>query len=185
MRILVIGGNRFFGKRLVSKLLDSKADVTLLNRGLLGDPFGDKVKRIAADRKQLSHELPQLKNEKWDVVYDQACYEAEDARKSCQTFSGLVKHYVFTSSESVYAWKGDLKEEDFDPATYRFDSDADRNVNYAEAKRQCETIFTQQNAFPLTSFRFPFVVGPDDYTRRLRFHVEEISQKVVDLRKSA
>lgn len=36
-RCEVIGGNRFFGKRLVSLLLEQKHDVTILNRGQLLD----------------------------------------------------------------------------------------------------------------------------------------------------
>lgn len=39
-RILILGGTRFFGKRLVERLLeDSKNEVTILTRGETSDPL--------------------------------------------------------------------------------------------------------------------------------------------------
>lgn len=59
-RVLVIGGNRYFGKRLVSHLLERGDDVTLLNRGNLDDGFGDRVRRIKMDRVMLQPGHPLL-----------------------------------------------------------------------------------------------------------------------------
>ena len=46
MKILVIGGTRFFGIHMVKELLDRGHDITIATRGLTPDNFGDKVKRI-------------------------------------------------------------------------------------------------------------------------------------------
>src|SRR6476469_8235912 len=102
MKTLVIGGNRFFGKRLVSRLLDAGHDVTLLNRGQLDDGFGERVRRFRLDRRELREGHPALSQERWDVVYDQACYQADEAQGACRAFAGRVSRYVFTSSMSVY-----------------------------------------------------------------------------------
>ena len=42
-RILVIGGTRFFGLRLVEGLLEAGHAVTLATRGRAADPFGGRV----------------------------------------------------------------------------------------------------------------------------------------------
>ena len=71
MKILVIGGNRFFGKRLVRKLVDHKHDVTILNRGNISDDFLETVKRINVDRSNQTAFLAAIQDNDWDIVYDQ------------------------------------------------------------------------------------------------------------------
>lgn len=174
-RVLVIGGNRFFGKRLVTHLLTSaKYEVTLLNRGQAADDFGDRVQRIRLDRKTLAADTPQLRRQSWDVVYDQVCYDAPEAEAAGLAFRDKVGHYVFTSSQSVYDGGCDLHESAYDPLTHDFSTRVNRDQDYSEAKRQAEAAFFQKAPFPVTAVRFPIVHGPDDYTQRLVFHVERI-----------
>ena len=45
MKVLVLGGTRFFGIHLVDELLKSNCDVTIATRGLTSDSFGNKVKK--------------------------------------------------------------------------------------------------------------------------------------------
>jgi nucleoside-diphosphate-sugar epimerase len=49
-KILVLGGTRFFEKKLVEQLIREEDDVTIVTRGQASDPFGDTVKRLKADR---------------------------------------------------------------------------------------------------------------------------------------
>lgn len=44
MKILVLGGTRFFGRRLVHMLIEDGHDVTIATRGLAQDDFGSSVK---------------------------------------------------------------------------------------------------------------------------------------------
>lgn len=173
-RVLVIGGNRFFGKRLVARLLADGHKVTLLNRGQATDDFGEHVERIRLDRKTLTKETTELRGRSWDVVYDQVCYDAPEAEAACGAFGGKVGHYVFTSSQSVYDGGCDLAESTFDPRTHDYASRVNRDQDYSEAKRQAEAAFFQKATVPVTAVRFPIVLGPDDYTQRLVFHVERI-----------
>ena len=46
MKVLVLGGTRFFGIHLVDELLKSNCDVTIATRGLTSDSFGNKVKEV-------------------------------------------------------------------------------------------------------------------------------------------
>lgn len=50
MKILVIGGTRYFGIHMVNELLSAGYDVTIATRGNASDFFGDKVKRIFLER---------------------------------------------------------------------------------------------------------------------------------------
>ena len=50
MKILVIGGTRYFGRYTVEKLVRDGHDVTIASRGNASDDFGDTVKRVRLDR---------------------------------------------------------------------------------------------------------------------------------------
>jgi len=176
MKALVIGGNRFFGKRLVSLLLKKGAKVTLMNRGLLDDGFGNQVSRIHLDRRTLQKDYPAPANEQWDIIYDQVCYDASEAHGACEAFSGKTQKFVFTSTSSVYKDGENRNESAFDSKKYAFDIPINQEKDYGEAKRQAEATFSKEASFPLSVVRFPFVLGEDDYTGRLKFHVDHVLQ---------
>lgn len=176
-QILVIGGNRFFGKRLVERLLKNGDKVTVLNRGQLDDGFGDSIDRIICNRDDVEKFAASVKHKTWDVVYDQVCFDANQAKSALHIFEKLTKKFIFASTVSVYPLKANLFEEDFDPYTYEYDKILTREENYGEAKRQCEAVFFAQNKLPVTAVRFPIVMGPDDYTERLKFYVDKIKNE--------
>lgn len=173
-QILVIGGNRFFGKRLIEKLIANGDHVTVLNRGHLDDGFGHKVERIICDRDDVLKFKSSVQHKAWDIVYDQVCFDAHQAKVAIEIFSGHTKKFIFTSTVSVYSQEGDLHEDDFNPKTYKYDKILTREENYGEAKRQCEAVFFNQDTMPVVAVRFPIVMGPDDYTERLKFYVDKI-----------
>lgn len=177
MKALVIGGNRFFGKRLVHQLLADGTQVTVLNRGNTVDDFGDRVQRIHLDRQTLRHDHPALEDFNWDIVYDQVCYDANEAQGACEAFHGRAGLYVFTSSLSVYRSGAAIQESSFDPKSYRFDEIISSEQNYSEGKRQAEAVFFSKAAFPVIAVRFPIVLGPDDYTKRLLFHITCVKEQ--------
>jgi nucleoside-diphosphate-sugar epimerase len=174
MNILIIGGNRFFGRHLASELLKDGITVALLNRGKVDDGFGDKVERLIADRTRDSSMTDALKGKSWDLVYDQICYTAQEARSACRLFEGKTKRFVVTSSESIYGSGLDQKETNFLPETFSFKSDADRYDDYQGAKRQVEAVFTKEAQFETAIVRPSLVVGVDDYTGRLKWHLDRV-----------
>ncbi|MES2801169.1 MAG: NAD-dependent epimerase/dehydratase family protein [Bdellovibrionota bacterium] len=175
-QILVIGGNRFFGKRLIEKLLAQGDRVTVLNRGQLDDGFGDRVTRIQCDRDDIEKLKKAVQHKTWDLVYDQVCFDGHQARAACDIFSGVTEKYIFTSTQSVYGAGENLAETVFDAKTHVYDKIFTRDENYGEAKRQCETVFFAQDKMPVVAVRFPIVMGPDDYTERLKFYVDRINK---------
>lgn len=174
MKALIIGGNRFFGRHLAMELLAEGIEVTLLNRGRLDDGIGERVKRIVADRNDNSAMRSALSGPVWDLVFDQVCYTAEEARNACALFEGKTKRFVLTSTESVYDNGENQSEGNFVASGHTFTVDADRYKDYQGAKRQTEAIFSRHARFETVVVRPSLVVGIDDYTQRLSWHIDRI-----------
>lgn len=176
-KVLVLGGTRFFGKRLVQLLVAAGADVTVATRGLTEVDLPPQVKRLTLDRDE-KDSLAIAGEQEWDIVYDNICYSSQNAKDACDVFAGKVGKYVLTSTLSVYDFSEDfLKEEAFDPNSYEIQLLPRDKVTYQEGKRQAEAVFFQEASFPVAAVRFPIVLAEDDYTRRLHFHVEHILEE--------
>ena len=174
-KVLVLGGTRFFGKRLVHKLIDKGYDVSIATRGLTEDDFGDRVSRFIIDRRN-PETLTSLSTHKWDLVFDNICYTPSEAKEIIKLLTNHVKKYIFTSSLAVYDTGLNHVETDFDPYNYHIEYNKDNEYSYAEGKRLCEAVLYQEANFPVFAARFPIVLGPDDYTKRLLFHVDKVSR---------
>lgn len=174
-KILVIGGNRFVGLRTVHHLLATPGhEVHVLNR----------TGQVAHAREAIVHKGDRrnfgatILDRDWDLVLDFAAFNGADVRASLEHFR-RVGRYLFISTASVYDPKAGLKEDRFDPKawTYReHPTAAERENLYQFGKRQAEALFTQQAPFPVLMIRFPFILGPDDYTHRLDFHIERVRE---------
>ncbi|MGE5704863.1 MAG: NAD-dependent epimerase/dehydratase family protein [Clostridia bacterium] len=179
---LVLGGTQFFGKRLVQHLLDAGIRVTIGTRGRTPDPFGTQIERLILDREDAESMERALDGRSWDLVYDQTCYSPQEALDACSLFSGSVKRYIFTSTMAVYDGGEAKREDDFDPYSYTYSvgprSQYTGIKGYQDAKRSAEAILFQKASFPVVAVRFPLVIGPDDYTNRLRFHVEHVVRQL-------
>jgi nucleoside-diphosphate-sugar epimerase len=176
MKVLVLGGTRYFGRHLILDLLEKGHSVMVATRGNLDFPFKDEVNFFKADRKNLDDLKSLASLGPFDIIYDQICMNAQDADNAVTAFKYQCKRYVFTSTGSVYDFKNDhvLVEEDFNNADYPLNLTPTNPVNYQEDKRQAEVVFNNQKYFPAVMVRLPIVLGPDDYTNRLNFHIDKI-----------
>ncbi|MBD8038349.1 NAD-dependent epimerase/dehydratase family protein [Solibacillus sp. A46] len=174
-KILVLGGTRFFGQKLVELLLEQKHEVTIVTRGVSENPFGDAVEHIKVDRKDKAAFEQALESRTFDIVYDNICYSPNEAKQLCDIFNGNIGKLVFTSTLATYEADGKLHEEvDFDPTSYEIVMGETHEFSYGEGKRLAEAVFYRFADFPVVAVRFPIVMGADDYTRRLHFHIERI-----------
>ncbi|OAB44340.1 NAD-dependent epimerase/dehydratase family protein [Paenibacillus glacialis] len=172
---LVLGGTRFFGKKLVELLLKEGVEVTIATRGITSDAFGDRVQRLVVDRESYDSLLQATAGSEWDVIYDNICYSPQEAWNACEVFAGKVKRYINTSSISIYEPNpNEHIETEVDPTTYPIKMGTRSDFDYGVGKRLAEAVFAQHATFPVCSVRFTFVVGEDDYTRRLEFHIDRI-----------
>lgn len=175
-KVLVFGGTRFFGKKLVTKLLAEGNDVTIATRGNLPHSFGENVEHIIVDRTNEEMLEKVFHQTEWDVIYDNICYSPNEALAACHVFNGKVKKYVFTSTMSTYdvTFGANLKEEQFTPYDYPILFGNRTDFSYGEGKRLAEAVFFKYASFPVVAVRFPIVLGEDDYTKRLHFHIEQV-----------
>lgn len=172
MKVLVIGGTRYFGKRYVEVLLKNGHEVTVLSRGNLPDDFGDRVLRLHADRTKKDELKAVLHGKTFDVVTDQVCMTGKDAETLIELLHGRTKYLIMTSTMAVYPEMGNLRENDFPPGEFK----ETESVSYADGKRSAENIFSQNAPFPVSFARFPIVLGEDDYTLRLYHEVKKVQE---------
>ncbi|HEK9100872.1 NAD-dependent epimerase/dehydratase family protein [Bacillus pfraonensis] len=173
-KVLVLGGTRFFGKRLVESLLEAGNDVTIATRGITKDSFGSAVKRIVVDREDEGALQEALVGESYEVVYDNLCYSPNAAKIIGNVLHNKVKKYIVISSMAVYEPALSLKEEDFNPYQYPIVYGDRKDFSYSEGKRLAEAVLFKYATFPVIVVRFPVVIGENDYTKRLQFYVENI-----------
>ncbi|MEN1938001.1 NAD-dependent epimerase/dehydratase family protein [Paenibacillus sp. 102] len=173
-KVLVLGGTRFFGKRLVESLLEAGNDVTIATRGITKDSFGSAVKRILVDREDEEALQKALVGESYEVVYDNLCYSPNAAKVIGNVLHNKVKKYIVISSMAVYEPALSLKEEDFNPYQYPIVYGDRKDFSYSEGKRLAEAVLFKHATFPVIAVRFPVVIGENDYTKRLQFYVENI-----------
>ncbi|HOO61256.1 MAG TPA: NAD-dependent epimerase/dehydratase family protein [Bacillota bacterium] len=174
MRILVIGGTRYFGIHLVNALLAKNHEVTIATRGLTPDIFGDRVERIIFDRTDRKSVIETFTGLSFDVVYDNINYSPYDTENLLHVLQ--TNRYVFTSSTAVYSMGENHKEEDFDAYSYLVRMGRRDDFTYEEGKRLCESVLFQNFEVPAVAVRFPIVIGKDDYTRRLYTYVDAITK---------
>jgi nucleoside-diphosphate-sugar epimerase len=177
-KILILGGTRFFGKQLVYKLLEHGYDITLATRGFTKDNLGNRVQRLYIDRTDKSTLIKAFNNKSWDIVYDQTSYTPQEALDACQALKGKVKRYIFTSSQAVYEFGTNRKEHEFNPLVHSYSFKPKQEYlgydGYQEGKRAIEALLFNESAFEVVAARFPIVVGKEDHTKRLAFHVRKV-----------
>mgnify|MGYP000011815050 FL=1 len=178
VNILVIGGTRFFGIHMVNELLIAGYDVTIATRGKASDSFGDKVKRIFLERTKEESVREALSGTHYDVVIDKIAYCSNDIKYVMDVID--CDKYIYMSSTSVYNPKHiNTVEADFDGIENELIWCDRKAFPYEQIKRQAECALWQQ--YPEKNWiavRYPFVIGKDDYTKRLLFYVEHTMKSI-------
>ncbi|MGW3195881.1 NAD-dependent epimerase/dehydratase family protein [Streptomyces sp. NPDC001118] len=179
--VLVIGGNRYFGKRLIGRLLAAGDRVTVLNRGSTAPPPG--AVHVIADRNDENALAEAIGTRTFDVVLDQVCYTPRQAAIARRVLAGRTGRYVLTSTVEVYEYEDSglpVPESAVDPATYAVDLDLPWDdpgfleSHYGEGKRQAEAVL-HGSGLPFVSVRVAHVLGgDDDFTGRLQHYADRI-----------
>ena len=178
MKILVIGGTRFFGIHMVHELLQKGHQVTIATRGKSQDTFGDSVERIILERTDPGSMRNALADKTYDVVIDKIAYCSNDIKYALDVIN--CHKYIYMSTTAVYQPKHiNTKEEEFDGAAEELIWCSRSDFPYDKVKRQAECALCQiYNDKNWLAVRYPFVIGKDDYTNRLRFYVEHVVKSV-------
>ncbi len=102
MRLLVLGGTAFVGAAVVDDALGRGWQVTTFNRGTTGTPPAG-VEAILGDRTRPA-DVERLTGSTWDAVVDTWSGDPRAVRDAACILRGLVGHYGYVSSRSVYRW---------------------------------------------------------------------------------
>ena len=178
MKILVLGGTRFFGIPMVKRLVEDGHELTIATRGRAVDPFGDKVERVTLERTDPENMKQVLAGKHFDVVIDKIAYASNDIKYAMESID--CDKYIQMSSTAVYDPKVvNTVEEDFDgkerPVIWCNRAD----FPYAEIKRQAEfALWQEYSDRKWIAVRYPVVLGRDDYTARLKFYVDHVKNKL-------
>ena len=177
-KILVLGGTRFFGLPMIKVLLAKGHEVTVATRGKTQDDLGSSVKRLVVDRNDPDSMKKVLSGRHFDVVIDKIAYCSNDIKYAMESLD--CDKYIHMSSTAVYDPKHwDTRETEFDGIDKELIWCSRAEFPYAEVKRQAECALWQKYADRnWIAVRYPFVIGPDDYTKRLLFYVEHTMKSV-------
>ena len=173
MKILVIGGTRFFGKPMVRELLYAGHNVTVATRGLRTVPYKGNLESVVIDKTDPLSVSSAFTGNYYDVIIDKVAYSSNDVKSLVENVS--FGKYIQMSSCSVYhTVHADIKEDEFDASGYELKW-IDRPEDYSEGKRQAECAALKLLGPERCLFvRYPVVAGENDYTGRLQFYVDHI-----------
>ena len=173
MKILIIGGTRFFGIHTVRALLENGHDVTVASRGNRENPFSEQTEQIIMDKTDAASVQNALAGRYFDLIIDKVAYASNDVRTLLMHAN--CERYLQMSSSAVYSHAHlQIQEHEFDAAQHTLVW-MDRPEDYAEGKRQAEHAALEFLAPERCTFvRYPVVLGENDYTGRLRFYAEHI-----------
>ena len=169
MRILLIGGTQFMGRETALLLAARGHDVSVLHRRATHD-LGPAIGNIQADRGDLAAVRRIMREHAFDAVLDFA-YDwakgtsAEQVEAVARACAGTVRRYVFISSVAAYVPGTNLDE---DAPLLPDDAPNPYGVHKASSERALFGMH-RENGFPATTFRPPFVHGPNQPFYREQF----------------
>ena len=156
-----MGGTRFVGKPLVSRLLQQGHRLTLFTRGR--QPVPEGVEAVNGDRGD-DQALDQLKGRSFDVIVDSSGRTLVDSQRVVQRTGAPTHRFLYVSSAGVYAgshtWPLD-EDSPLDPAS--------RHVGKGETEQ-----WLMREGIGFTSFRPTYIVGPGNYNPVERWFFDRI-----------
>lgn len=156
-----MGGTRFVGKPLVSRLLHQGHQLTVFTRGR--QPVPEGVEAVNGDRGD-DPALDQLKGRHFDVIVDSSGRTLHDSQRVLERTGVPAHRFLYVSSAGVYSGS------DVWPLTE--DSPLDPASRHA-GKGETET-WLMREGVPFTSFRPTYIVGPGNYNPVERWFFDRI-----------
>lgn len=179
MKVLIIGGTRFIGVRVVRRLIEEGHEVTVFHRGQTNSQIPATVKQILGDRAGLSGSASEFARIAPDVVLDMICYNEQEAETLMDTFRGVAHRVVVASSMDVYRAYGCLLGLEAAPVAsmplsedsplresrfpYRGQAKGPDDMAFDYDKIPVERVVMSDSDLPGTVLRLPAVYGPGDH----------------------
>jgi len=177
MNILLLGGNRFFGKKLLKKLSTSKTiNIYVLNRGNKKIETNIYKKKnvifLRCDRKNKVEMKKILQNIKFDLIFDNCAYEVNDVKNLLQIVNN--KNVVYLFSSTVMSYLNLYLKETLHERRWHAGSSTrkmkgiymDHELNYAKNKRKIEKFLIKNKKIKYIILRIHNVIGIDDFSKK-------------------
>lgn len=161
MRLLVLGGTAWLGRRVAAEAIARGHDVTCLARGSSGGPpEGARHARADRDREGAYDEVAR---ERWDAVVDVA-RQPGHVRRAVAALAEQARTFVLVSSGNVYADQGSVGDDETAALLPALDGDVMESMeSYGEAKVACERhALDAFGAERTTIARVGLIGGPGD-----------------------
>jgi nucleoside-diphosphate-sugar epimerase len=198
MRILLIGGNGFIGRFVVTALQQQGHSVALFHRGTSVAPAG--VEQILGDRDRFNASAAEMKRFAPEVVIDLVISSGPQAEEFMTLFRGAARRVVMLSSMDVYRAIGVAQGTEIGPlqeVPLTEDSELRRSLHpyTAEQLKMMRNLFSwvtddydkipaeravmNDPELPGTVLRLPMVYGPGDPLHRFG----PVVKRIVDERR--
>ena len=188
MKLLILGGTQFLGRHMVELALAGGHEVTLFNRGNHGADLFPNVEQLKGDRLL---DLSALRGRRWDAVFDASCYLPSAARRSAEMLADQVEHYCLITSISVFPeinadtvetsslavlTPEQLRAAEAQAIGTGSKSGGGYGAAYGGLKALCEKELTRVMDSRALIVRPGFIIGPYDYSPRLRYWLDRMSE---------
>ena len=180
MNILFLGGNRYFGKKILFQLLKTKHKIFLINRNTSKLKYKkNNLVHIKSDRNNLYKNKNKIKNIFFDVIFD-----------NIRLLKNNFNHYIFTSSIITYLNINDdyeVKENEWHKAKVNKFVNlkyGNYQLKYAINKKKIEHYLINNKNINSTILRIPAVLGKNDFSKKtellLNFSQNKIKKKFLN-----
>lgn len=163
MKILVLGGGTFVGRRMVDLLIREGHQTTVLNRGKTASELPPGVERLVGDRTSTDSMKAALDGTQWDAVIDVSGFVMAagggEFEELLALLDGRVGSYVFVSSIMAYEPTGIMPWSETNPQT------GDPITTYGGFKAHAERAILERFAstgFPGSIARPAAIYGPEN-----------------------
>tara|TARA_B100000886_G_scaffold339975_1_gene307224 strand:- start:1166 stop:2116 length:951 start_codon:yes stop_codon:yes gene_type:complete len=169
MKILILGGTRFLGKKILNSLLKFDHQIWVISRRKVN------IKNINFLNLEREKGIKNLKGIEFDLIIDFIAYKTNDILDIYINLS--TKLYIFISTTWITRlWGGKIANE-FRPINQNKNKLSPLTQNYLIGKYQCEDkiIKLVNKGFKAKILRLPIIFGQDEHTGRLNFYIERIN----------
>ncbi|MDQ4109145.1 MAG: epimerase, partial [Actinomycetota bacterium] len=170
MKILSIGGTRFFGRAFVEEAARRGHEVTVFHRGESEPVDFPDVEHVHGDR---NAGVEILEGRSWDAVLDTWAFVPREVRELAEAIGDRVGHYTLVSSLSVHPDDlpvGATEDTPTHQPPYPETEDV-TDETYGPLKVACEVEAAAAFAGRLLVIRPGYIVGPHDPTDRFTYWV--------------
>jgi 2'-hydroxyisoflavone reductase len=170
VKILTVGGTRFFGRAFVEEAARRGHDVSVFHRGESEPADRAGIEHLHGDR---TAGLDALAGRSWDAVLDTCAFVPREVRELAEAIGERIGHYTLVSSLSVHPDDLPVGATEVTPTHQPPFPDTEdvTEESYGPLKVACEVEASAAFADRLLVIRPGYIVGPHDPTDRFTWWV--------------